>query len=479
MGKLFTAMRNAPKRTSALFAMIAAATIVPAALLAWGPDRPTFTVENPADYVTFNSITNNPHVGDERNFVVIKDAANTGAGGWQDEVNVEPGKEYLVRMYVHNNANANLNKVATNTRVKAHVPATTGKSVQIDGFVSADNAQPQEVWDQAVLKSGNGQDFNVAYVAGSTKLYNNKFGQAGATLSDSIVTNAGAPVGYEALDGRVPGCFEYAGYVTFKVKPQFAPTPDFTMSKQVRKPGTTTWGESLNVKPGDDVEYLISYKNTGEVKQDDVVVKDTLPKGISYVNGTTKLKNGLNPDGKTVSDNVTKDGVNISNYNPGAAAYVWFTAKVGSKTELECGTQKLVNTAKVETGYGDKEDTADVIVDNGECEEPPKDIKVCELSTKKIITIDEQDFDSSKHSKNYADCKENEPTCPIPGKEHLPVDSPECKETPVTPPVTPPTTPSELPSTGPVETALSVIGLGSLIASIGYYISSRRALLGR
>ena len=38
--------------------------------------------------------------------------------------------------------------------------------------------------------------------------------------------------------------------------------------------------------------------------------------------------------------------------------------------------------------------------------EAPKQIKVCELATKEVITIDEKDFDSSKHSKNLDDCKE-------------------------------------------------------------------------
>ena len=34
---------------------------------AWGPERATFTMDNPATYPTFNSITDNPHISDERN----------------------------------------------------------------------------------------------------------------------------------------------------------------------------------------------------------------------------------------------------------------------------------------------------------------------------------------------------------------------------------------------------------------------------
>jgi hypothetical protein len=93
--------------------------------LAYGPERKTFTIAKPADYVTFNSITDNPNYGDERNFVLVKDASNTSAGGWTDEVNVQDGKEYLVRMYVHNNAGANLGLVAKNTRLMANVPTAS------------------------------------------------------------------------------------------------------------------------------------------------------------------------------------------------------------------------------------------------------------------------------------------------------------------------------------------------------------------
>ena len=34
-------------------------------VMAWGPERPTYTNEKPADHAVFNSITNNAAVGDE------------------------------------------------------------------------------------------------------------------------------------------------------------------------------------------------------------------------------------------------------------------------------------------------------------------------------------------------------------------------------------------------------------------------------
>jgi uncharacterized repeat protein (TIGR01451 family)/LPXTG-motif cell wall-anchored protein len=463
--------------------MIAAAVVVPAALFAWGPDRPTFTVENPADHITFNAITNNPDYGDERNFVRIKDASDMSAGNWKDELTVQPGKEYLVQMYVHNNAASSLNLVAQNTRVMANVPNTTGKKVQIDGFITADNATPNRVWDQAIFNSD--RNFNLTYVNGSTKFYNNVFGQAGTTLSDSIVTDKGAQVGYDKIDGKVPGCFQFSGYVSFKVKAQVAQTANHTVTKEVSKHGANKWSENYTAKPGEVVDYLIEYKNIGEAQTDNVMISDVLPAGASYVNGSTVLGNALHPAGLKASDNITKNGINIGSYKQNGGAWIIFSAKVAENDKLPvCGKNTLINKARATTDFGWKEDTANVTVDKT-CVKP-KDIKVCDLASKKIITIREDQFDANKHSKNLKDC-EVKPgkitVCELATKKIITIDEnkfdaskhsknmKDCETTPVIP-----VTPAELPKTGAGDGVAAALALGALVASASYYIASRRLL---
>jgi uncharacterized repeat protein (TIGR01451 family)/LPXTG-motif cell wall-anchored protein len=427
-------IRRAPKRLSAAVLMIAVAVIVPAAVFAWGPDRPTYTVNNPADHITFNSITNNPNVGDERNFVVVKDAANTADGGWQDDITVQPGKEYLVRVYVHNNAASSLNLTATNTRVTAAVPSTIGKNVSISGYVSADNATPGEIWDD--ISFNNTKDFSLAYVPGSAQIWNNGYAQNGAALPDSIVTSTGAQIGYEGPNGNVPGCFQYANYVYFKVKPQFG--TNFTFTKEVSKHGENKWVENYKAQPGEVVDYLLQYKNTGDTQQNDVTFRDTLPAGMTYVNGSTVFGNSNFPAGKKASDNIANGtGINVGSYLPGANAWAIFSAKAPANDTLpKCGANELVNTGKVTTTGYSLQDTANVTVDKT-CQ--PGQISVCELSTKKVITIKESDFDASKHSKDLGVCV-------------------------------------ELPQTGPAENIVAIVGLGALIASLVYYVASRKAL---
>jgi uncharacterized repeat protein (TIGR01451 family) len=367
----FTQIRKvaqyAPHRVYALVLIGIGVIGLGIATFAYGPERPTYTIEQPADHITFNSITNNPQWGDERNMVLVRPAESTSNNDWRDNLDVEAGKEYTVKMIVHNNAADNLNMVATNTRVNVAVPSTTNTSAVIQGAVMADNATPNRVWDHVTLNSSS--KFNVGYVPGSTRYYNNINNTSGFTLPDAITTASGTPVGYESMNGNLPGCFQYSGFVYFKVKVTGV-NPDFSVTKQVRAHGTTGWQKSITAKPGDSVDYLISYKNVGQTDQGNVVAKDTLPSGISYTAGSTKLTNTTNPSGLTTPDTLTAgNGVNIGSYAPGGAAYMTFTSKIGDNDSLpQCGNNILRNTAYVETDNGTKQDTADVTV-NKECKD--------------------------------------------------------------------------------------------------------------
>ena len=57
------------------------------------PDRPTFTLKNPASYVTFNSITDNTNFGNELYFVSASPyTGNSANNSCSDQTMVEDGK---------------------------------------------------------------------------------------------------------------------------------------------------------------------------------------------------------------------------------------------------------------------------------------------------------------------------------------------------------------------------------------------------
>ncbi len=362
--KIYRVARTIITSRMALVTVIISALIVTSGVAsAYGPERATFTTQNAAPYITFDSITNNGQYGDERNFMLIKDASNTGEGGWKDEISVQDGKEYWVRILVHNNAKPQLNLVATNTRVSVSVPTTLSDNIQLDGFITSDNSNPKKIWDLAVMTAD--KKFNVAYVNGSASYLNQIKPTNGFKLSDNIVTNSGALVGYESMDGNIPGCFDYSGYATFKVKVTMN-NPGFEVKKSVRLHGTTKWHDNITANPSQKVDYQIYYENTGEANQDDVVAIDKLPKGVTYTSGSTTVRNAANPNGDGLSlkiNDVVKSGINIGSYAPVSNAYVRFTATLPSSAKLEvCGANKLVNTGTIVTQNGEKSDTATVTI---------------------------------------------------------------------------------------------------------------------
>ncbi len=485
MNKFIAAFKRSPKRT-ALLAVTLCSVLVPAALFAWGPDRPTFTYAHPAPYVTFNSITDNPTQGDERNFVQIKEdgAANSTYG---EDVALQPGKDYDVYVYYHNNAASNLNDaahnykgIAKNAFMRVQMPATVnaGDKARITAFVGASNANPAQVWDEAYGSAAG--NYALRYVPGSAVVHSNG-AVNGKVMPDSLYTT-GTPLGYDKLDGNLPGCNQYAGYVIFKIH---VDQPNFEIQKTVSKDGENKYAEQVTVLPGDKVQYKIFYKNSGTTQQNNVSIKDTLPAGMTYVAGSAYISNSTtNNQWKATNDGITTTGLNIGSYAADGGAYLKFTAKVTDNDSLKsCGVNTLVNTATANTANGSKSDTANVIVSKT-CEQPEK-VQVCDQTTGKIIMVDKKDQDKYKPVGDKA-CQPKSPeqvnVCnPATGEvitvnkedqgKYKPVGDSACMETPTTP-----TTPAELPHTGASDSIIALVGAGSLVAAIGYYIASRRAL---
>lgn len=472
-------------KISSLIATLAIVILGGASAFAWGPQRQTYTVEKPADKVTFNSITNNPNHGDERNFTLAR-RVDEGTDKWRDDIEVMGDGEYVVRIYVHNNAAANLNLVAKNVRAAVSIPSQLSNNVTVQGQISADNASPKQIWDQVVFKSAS-KKFNIAYIAGTARYFTNANPSNGYAISDSLASNAGAQLGYDKMDGNIPGCFQYSGILTFRVKVTTQKTSSFNVTKQVRKLGTTEWKKSISVNPGDTVEYMLGYDNNGEVEHTDVNMRDILPSGITYVQNSTFLKNGSYPNGNNVANNdITTRGVSIGGYKPGANAFVKITAKVADAKNLKCGVNILTNVVRVSTANGAKENTATVTV-NRNCT-PTEEKEYCQVPGKGNLKKDDPNCVENCTTPGKENLKKNDPNCTdnckIPGKENLKANDPNCvekctikgyehlkKDDPNCAEI-----PSELPQTGPAEAAMMIIAIMALTGVIAYWLRSREEM---
>ena len=323
----------------------------------WGPDRKTFTWEDPAPYATFNSITNNPGVGDERNFVQVREVNQQY---YQDEVALEAGKTYEVYIYYHNNADAHeIGKtaigIADGASVKSTFPATVkaGEKAVVNATLFASDTNPLAVWDGAYLNPS--QDLYLRYVPGTATIHN---GGAlnGQPIGPDYLFGEGALLGYNQFSGILPGCNEYAGYITYQF---FADAPGFDISKSVV-------GDSTTVKKGDIVTFKVRYENTGTMDQTNVVIRDTLPDTLQYVTGSAKLYNNNNPDGTAVNDDIiAENGMNIGDY-AGSTGWAEVTYQVIVKDNVNCNDE-ITNNVTVSTNDGNKHAGLTLTVTGDDC----------------------------------------------------------------------------------------------------------------
>lgn len=138
--------------------------------------------------------------------------------------------------------------------------------------------------------------------------------------------------------------------------------PRYTVQASVRFAGTTgkNWTDNLEVEIGDELEYQIVYKNTDNINQYNVMLRDVLPNNVEYIPSSTKFWNGTYDGATATTDNlVNEKGINIGNYAPGANAIVRFRVKVVDKN-LADGSNTVVNWAQGSVGNTALQDYANV-----------------------------------------------------------------------------------------------------------------------
>ncbi|MBR3115840.1 hypothetical protein IKF30_01275 [Candidatus Saccharibacteria bacterium] len=406
---------------------------------AWGPERTTYTNEHPASYATFNSITDNVAVGDERNFVRVRELGTDDT--YKDEIEVVPGKEYEVYIYYHNNAGSNTNAsglgVATNTRIASAYPTIlkTNERGMVSGIISwsyvtpenPKTAQTGKVWDEAYLTTQSDNTV-LRYKTGTATIHN-----AGAAnnsiLPTTLFTEEGTPIGFNKLTGTLPGCAEYSGYITYTL---VAEKTDTSLEKFVSLDGEN-WAAEVTAKPGDYVTYKVQFNNTGNTDLTNVIFKDTHDESLTLRSGSTKVFDVDNVDGKTIDDIIDLSGYNTGNAAAGALVQIIYQAQISWDQSI-CN-KSLNNT--ITASYNSTEQQSDNATVLVACEEP-------------------------EPNPTPEECKDN-PN--IPGCQEK-----NCKTNPEMEGC------QELPNTGPLEIVLAIVIIAG-IGGGGYYLyRSRRTL---
>lgn len=224
-------------KTIGIKAILIAATaaVLMQPVYAWGPERDTYTNAKPASTPTFNSITDNATITDERDFVRVAEVNEDNHFVWTNNLSVEPGKEYAVMIYYHNNAASNLNDeahdyigIAKNVRVSSMFPQTVdeGEKGKVYVEITSDSTTPEAVWDEAYFLCDTKVKFT--YVEHSATIYNG-CATSGSELADTeLFSSTGALLGADELDGVIPGCTEYSGQVMYRLRAESVSEPILT-----------------------------------------------------------------------------------------------------------------------------------------------------------------------------------------------------------------------------------------------------------
>ncbi len=315
-------------------------------------------------------------ITNETNFVGARENTGTNIGVdnlWEpNQIRVEDGKTYFVRIYAHNDNPNGEKAISENTRVSFNIPSASDQEIAINGYIYSDTAVQDTYLDNIVFKSETGENFHLEYVWGSALLENladyntittddGRKQIKGFKLSDDIVNAAsvkGVKIGYKLgadgqPNGQVPGGYQYDSYTAILVKAYY--DYDYTIETLARLEGQKEWQKTVKAKVGDKVEFQIQYKNTSDFTQEMVAIKNILPDNLKFVPEAIKFRHA-DENGNVVTDHLSgdyllKDGLAIGSYTAGSNAYLMFTAEVVDNS-LDYGSNTLVNWAQA--GVGEK-----------------------------------------------------------------------------------------------------------------------------
>jgi uncharacterized repeat protein (TIGR01451 family) len=261
---------------------------------------------------------------------------------YQHAVNASYDQVVKLQVYYHNRELPDSGKVAQNLRVKINIPTTAGQTQNVSTVIRADNSNT--VTDQASVNLDRG-DAYLQYIPGSAVWKHNT-----GTNSDLkiVETNVSDNIVYSdqglVLENEKP-CYNFAATVTVLARVM---VPGVKITKQVEKASqNNAWTTSNTAESGDTLKYLISYTNTGNSVQNQVVIRDNLPPKMTLVPGTTFLADASHPGGVKVGDTVNQGGISAGNFGAGANAFVTFEVKVPDASQLACGVTEFRNVGVV------------------------------------------------------------------------------------------------------------------------------------
>ncbi len=284
--------------------------------------------------------------GNEKKFMLAQEVNEATDNVWQSgTIEVEDQKEYLLRIYVCNDNPGGRDAVAEGVMIDFFIPQKSSKEIRVWGMISAKNTHPKKYTD-SILFTNNWYPFHLEYDYEPIKLYNSGIGKnEGYSLGhEDLFTQM--YIGYDSLDGSLPGGDEFSTSIILKAKVVF--DNSFIINYQVTHfSDSKEWKDETVAKVDDRLTCRIRFKNISNETQHNVSVAVMFPKNLHYISSfDSKLDDMYRP---LILDSPLAIGapVNIGDYAPGSVATICFDMEIVDN-DLALGNNELISYLQVE-----------------------------------------------------------------------------------------------------------------------------------
>lgn len=289
---------------------------------------------------------------------------DNGQGVYGTAATASPGDVVNYRVVVENNGSGTGYDTKIEDTLDSRLSYIPGS-----GLISGkrDNQDYEEQFPESkVAKDGQKLTFSVGDIASRPEATIALEFQA-KVAGDTAFTSESTTIENRATVRMSSSVSATTGAVTVTVKKLAPNTVTFSVRKEVKNytldPNSLYKNERLSTAgPGDELQYRVTVLNTGNVAAENVIVKDILPSGMTFMNNLKQY----DKDGKFVrdisGDAIVKGGLNLGTVQNGNANAIQlvFTAKLSGTC-----SQNYISTNKAQIIYGGAvkvEDTAEAAV---------------------------------------------------------------------------------------------------------------------
>ena len=252
-------------------------------------------------------------------------------GAWVKTTPVNYGEVYEYKVEVVNTGTGHVRWVSTKDVLPADQKVVPG-SLTLNGAYLPESH----------LFEGNGSFIN-RLAPGNKLTYIFKATTAQATQPDPCTNKQSVNVA-NASALLMPNLTSNAS-VTLECKEKPVENPDYTILKQVQTIGSDKWVEDVTVPSGTEVRYRVVITSTGKAPATNVIASDKLPTGVTYKAGTLKKDN--NNVNEADAGKFFGSGLNIGTLAPSATATFTFNAIAGTTDQAKCVAGQANNIASI------------------------------------------------------------------------------------------------------------------------------------